>query len=165
MIQFFGNKLTSPYISSAISEDVPQLSSIHGQSFSRGWSKNELGKLLDSNGTLCLVLREEGKIDEPPMGFLLCRQAGGEAEIITIATEPKNRSRGIARYLMDAAIRNLQSDRVQSLFLEVDEANTNAIGLYRSLGFFQAGQRKGYYAPTGDGEEHSSNALVMQLDI
>ena len=165
MIQFFQTKLTSPYITGATSEDIPQLSTIHSQSFTRGWSKNELGKLIGSQGALCLVLRQEGKIDQPPMGFVLCRQASDEAEIITIATEPKNRKRGIGRFLMDAAIRNLQSDRVKSLFLEVDETNANAIGLYRSLGFVQAGERKGYYSGHSDDEQHPTNALVMRLDF
>lgn len=163
MIQFFQKKLTSPYIIAAISEDIPQLATIHGASFSRGWSKNELAQMLGANGTLCLVLRQEGQIERPPMGFVLCRQAGDEAEIITIATEPKHRKRGIARFLMDEAIRNLHSDRVKSLFLEVDETNASAIGLYRSLGFVQAGERKGYYA--SDAEEAPANALVMRLDF
>lgn len=165
MIQFFQKKPVAPYISKAISDDIPQLSSIHAQGFSRGWGKNELAQMLDAQGIMCLVLREVGNIDRPPMGFVLCRRAGDEAEIITISTEPKNRGRGVARSLMDEIIRNLQADRVKSLLLEVDETNVDALELYQSLGFYQAGERKGYYPASSGSEAASTNALVMRLDF
>ena len=48
------------------------------------------------------------------------------------------------------------------MFLEVDEGNAAAQGLYRKLGFRVVAERKGYYA-LGNGQK--STALVMRLDL
>ena len=50
----------------------------------------------------------------------------------------------------------------ETMFLEVDEGNNAALGLYRKLGFRKVAERKGYYA-AGDGQK--STALVMRLDL
>ena len=66
---------------------------------------------------------------------------------------------------MDAAIRGLQADRAQSLFLEVGEANQAAIALYGKLGFKTIGQREGYYPGRDHQGSKPSTALVMSLDL
>jgi len=168
-MSLFKRKLANPYVSEAQSGDIPHIATLHADAFPKGWSKNELQKMLSAVGTFCLILRAEGKINDLPIGFVICRDAGGEAEIISIATEGKHRHRGVATHLMEAAVRRLQSDRVPLLFLEVDEKNDHAIQLYRQLGFVQAGTRKGYYHDENNEETdqpaNTSNALVMRLEL
>ena len=95
-------------------------------------------------------------------GFVLIRVAADEAEVLTIAVGLGDRGRGYGRMLMEEALRRLYRDRVAACFLEVDRQNRAAVGLYRSLGFVVAGERKRYYSEpeTGDG-----TALVMRLQV
>ncbi len=79
-------------------------------------------------------------------GFILVREAAGEAEILTLAVAPRARRQGLGRTLVDAAIARLGS---ADLFLEVAADNIAAIALYQQNGFTQAGVRRGYYARPG----------------
>lgn len=152
-------------VEKAKASDVEALSQIHAQSFPKGWSDGDFETLLASKGYACLVARWKGRTDKPVAGFVLIRSTLDEAEVITLATRPEVRGRGIARQLMDEATRTLLGERVKRLFLEVDEANVPAVSLYRKLGFKQIGERQAYYAAKpGDGEKPST-ALVMQLEL
>lgn len=143
--------------------DLSRLADIHAQSFARPWNKADIAKLLAGKGVKALVARAEGRGSRGASAFVIVRCVADEAEIITIATDSQQRRNGAGRALMRAAIRDLQRERIARLFLEVDEKSTGALGLYRSLGFRQVGQRKGYYGASGG--EPASSALVMELDL
>ncbi|TIV89777.1 MAG: GNAT family N-acetyltransferase, partial [Mesorhizobium sp.] len=72
----------------------------------------------------------------------------GEGEILTVAVSRSHRRQGLGWQLMDAVLRELHAQRAEALFLEVDETNAPAIGLYRRLGFIQVGHRPNYYRST-----------------
>jgi len=144
-------------------EDLSALSLIHTESFSRGWSDGEFEALLAQDNYFCLVARKPGAPNKGPSGFVLFKAVAEEAEIITIATKASARKKGVAGRLMDEAIRQLEHDRINALFLEVDAENTAAIGLYQKLGFKQVGTREGYYSSQNNA--NPSPALVMQLDL
>ena len=133
----------SLYVSEAGEDDLPALAEIHEASFPHGWDADTLHRMI-GGGMFALVAKRQGGVD--PLGFVLVRAIGDEAEIITVATAPVARGRGVGRALMDEAIRRLQRDRVARLFLEVSERNAAALALYRALGFRQVGERKAYYA-------------------
>ena len=152
-------------VETAKDRDFPFLSDIHQDSFSSGWSDGELLKLAANDANICLVARVKGMGQKPPLAFIMLQKAAGEAEILTIATAPAERSAGIARKLVDEAVRRLQSDNIVSLFLEVDENNAAALSLYRKLGFHTVGQREGYYQGNASSGQKPSTALVMRLDL
>ena len=52
--------------------------------------------------------------------------------------------------------------KLEDIFLEVDEGNVAARGLYGKLGFSKVGERRAYYA-AADGTR--STALVMRRDL
>jgi ribosomal-protein-alanine N-acetyltransferase len=155
--------------------DIGAMADIHARSFSKPWHEDEIARLLSGKGVAAFVVRTHGSGEGPPCGFVIVREVAGEAEIITIATDPSKRRLGIGRALMNHAIRQMHGDRVARLFLEVSEDNQTALPLYRSLGFRQVGVRKGYYASgapkptsgsTGPGAPPSApSALVMELDL
>ena len=95
-------------------------------------------------------------------GFALIRIAADEAELLTIAVDPKWRGKGVGRALMDAAFADLMLSPARRMFLEVDEQNVPAIRLYKRLGFEAISTRKGYY-PRPDGS--AATALVMARDL
>ncbi|MGI9352824.1 MAG: ribosomal protein S18-alanine N-acetyltransferase [Rhizobiaceae bacterium] len=146
-------------------DDLAALSEIHTACFSRGWSDGEFEALLAQGNYFCLVARKPGKVGKPPSAFVLAKTVLDEAEIISVAVKPSARRKGIARQLMDAAIRQLNSDRVKFLFLEVDMTNEVAIHLYRKMGFREIGNREAYYTDDQQHRNNRSAALVMRLEL
>jgi ribosomal-protein-alanine N-acetyltransferase len=82
--------------------------------------------------------------------YTIASRAADEAEILHLGVAPEHRRQGIAKSLLDDLFVRLCSEGVRSVFLEVRRGNTAAIGLYRFLGFGEAGERKGYYQDTGE---------------
>ena len=93
--------------------------------------------------------------------LLPCPKRAAET-ILTVAVARPLRGSGLGWKLMDAVLRELHSARAEALFLEVDETNAPAIGLYRRLGFREVGKRPAYY---DHDEGRRSGALVMRRDL
>jgi ribosomal-protein-alanine N-acetyltransferase len=89
---------------------------------------------------------EEGAV----IGYVLASRAADESEVLQLGVAPEHRRHGIAEALLRELFVRLRAAGARSVFLEVRRGNKAAIGLYRSLGFAQAGERKGYYADTGE---------------
>ena len=161
------------HISETGGDDYPFLAKIHKQSFEVAWSEDELVETLRVKGTICFVANIHGKGKNGPKGFLIVRTLAGQSEVLTIAIDAEFRKQGIARALMEHAIRQLHGERIGQLFLEVSEGNTAALNLYQSLNFKQISKRKAYYnnQPVQGDEagpykgDLPSNALVMQLEL
>lgn len=85
-----------------------------------------------------------------PTGFAIGRAIAGEAELLTIATDPDARRQGTGRALLAGFEAEAQSRAATTAFLEVAADNTAALALYRAAGWRETGRRKGYYPrPTG----------------
>jgi [ribosomal protein S18]-alanine N-acetyltransferase len=134
---------------------------LHAEGFHRPWSDGEFRALLAQENVFGFAALVEGKPKAPPAGFILARLAAGEAEILTIAVAKSIRRHGIGARLMDETLRKLHGARAESLFLEVDSANTAAVKLYKRFGFRKVGERAAYY----QGPEGAAAALVMRLDL
>ena len=78
---------------------------------------------------------------EVPSGFVMVQNAGGEAEVLTLVVAPAFRRSGVARKLMQWAIKATHEGGAERLVLEVSEQNHAARALYFGLGFFEIGQR------------------------
>ena len=163
MIWKFWRKPTF-FIEPASEGDLQALADIHAAGFSETWDEDAIAGLAASRGMICLVARPDSAREEPA-AFVLVRNSGEEAEIITIAVAPQWRGCGAGRALMDHVVRHLQAERAQKLFLEVNEQNRAALALYRALGFRQVGTRKGYYKSNASKAAGASNALVMELSL
>ena len=142
-------------------DDCEALMSLHEEGFSRPWGSGEFESLLRQETVFGFAIVEENVPDGPPCGFVLARHAAGEAEILTIVVPRKLRARGLGHMLMDATLRHLHAERVESLFLEVDETNAPALALYQRLGFETVGCRPSYYENPG---LPRTSALVMRRD-
>jgi ribosomal-protein-alanine acetyltransferase len=78
-----------------------------------------------------------------------------EFEILSLATHPQHRRKGVARALLHAFCVKYRGD----VFLEVRESNHSAIAFYEAMGFERTGVRHAYYEDTGEG------AIVMKLQF
>ena len=152
----------SVHIDEAGVGDADILSEIHEQSFSRGWGPDEFATLVAQRNVICLAARRIGVLGaRRTVGFILVRHASDEAEILSVAVTPASRGKGIGRRLVEEAMRRLYRERINTLFLEVDEENDAAVSLYRALGFAEVGRRTGYYSQAGS----AATALVMRLQL
>ena len=133
-----------------------QLAALHAQCVTtpRPWTASEFAGLLESKGTFLLT---------NDAGFALARHIAGEAELLTLAIDPAHRRQGHASQLMDNLVKQLISQNVTELFLEVSEANTGARALYAHHGFEKAGRRRDYYAAP-DGSRIDGLVLRKELN-
>ena len=143
-------------------EDCTRAADLHGRSFSRAWSADEIETLISQTNVHGFVARQAPSGLGRFAGFLLLRSAADEAEVLTIAVSERFRSQGIGWRLMLAGIRQMRHEGVTKLFLEVDAKNLPAIALYRRLGCEKIAEREAYYKAS-DG--HRTTALVMRLDL
>ena len=82
--------------------------------------------------------------------FALGRVIAGEAELLTIATDPDLRRQGLARRIMAEFDQAACARGAENAFLEVAVTNAPAMALYASCGWHKTGLRKAYYhAPDG----------------
>ena len=152
-------------IRQAAAFDAALLATIHAACFGNcgpspqqpAWDEAAMAQFIASPTTLCL-LATVGTKEPQPIGFLITRAAGDEAELITIGVVRGSRNRGAGRTLLEHASDTLKASGVRTLFLEVDEANAPAIALYRTFGAEAVGRRHGYYENGGD-------AAVLRLDF
>jgi len=150
------------FIEPAGNDDFVVMAEIHEAGFPHAREADTPAGLAGQPGATTLVARAEGG-DGTPLGFVLVRSSGEEAEIITIATAPASRGRGVGEALMREAILRLRREGTPRLFLEVSELNAPALKLYRRLGFRQVGARRGYYASEAGPGRPAPSALVMEL--
>jgi|SRR5271165_2958602 len=138
--------------------DAPRLAQLHGASFHRGWGEGEFESMLGETNTLVHRLR----LGRKTIGFAVSRIGADEAEILSIAIDPRCRGQGLSRNLLLTHLGHLAGRGVRTIFLEVEENNRPALGLYKRAGFTVVGRRERYYQEPG-GEQ--LNALLMRRDL
>ncbi len=149
----------APAFADARPSDAAAIAAIHGASFQRGWSEDEIYRLLAEKNVVAhraTIGARGGKV----IGFILSRLAAGEAEILSVAVAPAWRGRKLARPLLDLHLRRLAGLGVRTVFLEVGEHNAPATRRYSRVGFSEVGKRQGYYQGEG-----GATALVLRRDL
>jgi len=136
---------------------LDRLAMLHAACFEPAWSRETLASLIASPGVFGVIAESAGG----SVGFILCRHAAGEAEILSLGVSDPYRRRGIAKGLLDTAMRQARSGGAQRLFLEVAEDNLAALALYLGQGFAAVGRRQGYYRRG----EASCAALVLTVGL
>lgn len=135
-----------------MSATAADLATTHAAAFARGevWSESVIAALLAAPG---VILAGDAR------AFALARVVAGEAEILTLATHPDHRRRGLAREVL-AELESRGADAgARVIFLEVDVGNAPARALYAAASYNRAGCRRGYYA-RADGP--ASDALILR---
>lgn len=144
------------------------LETLHAECFAVGWDAVSIAKMLampGATGTLA-VISTGAEREATPAGFLLGREAGGEAEIISTGVVPALRGRGIGGALVSEFTSRMRQRGVHVVFLEVAVDNEPALSLYKRIGFAPVGLRKSYYEPARDKSSAGpTDALVMRCNL
>jgi ribosomal-protein-alanine N-acetyltransferase len=85
------------------------------------------------------------------IGYIITCVEGNAAHVISIATDPQYRRRGVGKSLLCTALSLLAKEEVQEVFLEVRVTNEAALSLYRATGFEVVEVLKNYYSDGEDG--------------
>jgi ribosomal-protein-alanine N-acetyltransferase len=138
----------------AVAADAAAMAAVHADAFAEPWDEDTLaGFLTAAGGFGCIV--EDGA---GTAGFILCRRAATEAEVLTLAVRPACRRRGMGRALVSAALAAAAASGVERLLLEVAEDNGGARALYADSGFRPVGRRRRYYR---DATGRAVDALLL----
>ncbi len=138
----------------AVDGDEEVLAVLEAESFGdRSWGENSVRKSFAVLGVAILLA---GKDRTAPAGFVIWRDLGGEAEILSLGVLPVKQQQGVGRALVAGLAEAAKAAGAARIFLEVDAGNEAAIALYRRAGFTQSGRRQGYYRDGAD-------AVLMQL--
>ncbi|MBP1805323.1 GNAT family N-acetyltransferase [Rubellimicrobium aerolatum] len=119
----------------------------------RPWAAAEFASLLAQPGTLLLG-------DDRAM--ILGRVVLDEAEVLTVATDPAHRRRGLASALLARLESEAAARGATIAFLEVAEDNLPARALYEGRGYAPVGRRPDYY-PRKDAQAVAALVLSRPL--
>jgi ribosomal-protein-alanine N-acetyltransferase len=97
-----------------------------------------------------LLVDPDGKL----VAYLFCAWQYLNLHVLKVATLPEHRRGGLAKKLMAFAEEHARQTSGETLFLEVRDSNSPAIGLYEALDYDRSGTRFNYYQ---DGED----AVIM----
>jgi [ribosomal protein S18]-alanine N-acetyltransferase len=96
-----------------------------------------------------LVAKSNGSV----VGYIGSLLQGSDAEIVSIAVDPRHRRQGIGRALMMHTFAKLKGLGIQRVTLTVRPRNRPAIRLYSALGFRSVRRMSHYYADGSDAFE------------
>ncbi len=159
MFSFF-SRSPAPAVRPLDLSAAPDCARIHETAFAHAWNAEEFERLLGLPTTIAdglFYVRTEALV-----GFVLSQVTLDEAEILSIVVDPDYRHHGFGRLLLKTHLATLSEAHVASLFLEVEDGNIAAQGLYAHLGFHEIGKRQGYYRKP-DGSR--ATALILRRDL
>ncbi len=133
-----------------------QICKMENDIFTDAYSLNTINQLIHNNMYKHSLVMLEDKII---VAYIIATEVAGEAEIQRIAVHPSFRQRGYASSIMEHFIKNILSDGIDKILLEVRQSNKAAISLYQRFGFKKVGQRSGYYTDNGE------DAILYTLNI
>lgn len=134
--------------------DASEIAEMEALCFSTPWSRDAFLHELTQN-ELALYLVAVGKETGRLVGYAGIWRILDEGHITNVAVHPAYREKGIGRQLVKALLLQVEAEGALRQTLEVRASNDPAIGLYISLGFQEAGRRKGYY------EDNGEDAIIM----
>jgi ribosomal-protein-alanine N-acetyltransferase len=141
--------------------DVPTIGELEVLCFPAPWSpetyRNELLHNRFGNYWVLRPLPANGAGHPPILAYGGYWLMGDEVHIVTLATHPAYRRRGLSERLLLQMIEQCRSAGARLVTLEVRVSNRAAQQLYAKLGFVEVGRRRAYYQDNGE------DALLMTL--
>jgi [ribosomal protein S18]-alanine N-acetyltransferase len=144
--------------------DIPSILEIEYDSQPEPWTERAFLEEINRAHSSLLVARLpagdfEGAPSPEVAGYICFWSVADEIQILNIAVRKTFRRRGIARKLIELAIRTGLEKQAGFVTLELRKSNSAAFKLYESFGFRVRGERPHYY------EVQKESAILMELDI
>lgn len=145
----------SPLSFRAMNEsDLDRVDLIERQASPHPW---KIAHFVDSlkSGYQCIVVENDDRI----IGYAVLMLVVDEAHLLILTVAREYQGQGVGQKIMDYLTDLAVSKQCSTLLLEVRETNRVAFSLYLNSGFCEVGQRRNYYADTGE------DAVIMALDL
>jgi ribosomal-protein-alanine N-acetyltransferase len=127
--------------------DLERILEIERASFGAdAWERELFLNYLSRHPDLFLVARRARRI----AGYSITCAGSKEAELGSIAVDPRDRRQGVARALLDETLVQLRSRRIKTLRLMVATSNEPAALFYEKYGFQRTRRVKRYYGAGRD---------------
>ena len=147
-------------VSSADPTDIPEITSLAATSLPQPWPARVFEAEIRLAEARLWVAKEEAR----SIGFLAARRIADEVHVLSVAVDPEQRRRGVARSLLDAVLQDETASGARTALLEVRASNVAACAFYASAGFVAVGRRSRYYANGEDALLMTKDALLMTKD-
>jgi ribosomal-protein-alanine N-acetyltransferase len=135
----------------AHSGDADGIYFVEAHCFAVPWSYDSIQQDVCANpDALYVTALERGHV----IGFTGMHVVCDEGHIMNMAVLEEYRGQGVGRRLMEEVL-SAAPEKVRSYTLEVRRSNEAAIRLYRRMGFYAVGVRRGYYT------QPPEDALIM----
>ncbi len=139
------------------------LAALHAACFREGWPAASFAALLATPGAFALLASRQVSSSSPvPVGFIACRAAAAECEVLSLGVAAQARGQRIGQRLLEAAEAAARLRGARMMFLEVAADNLSARALYARLPYIEVGKRSRYYTREG---LNSVDALVLRHDL
>ncbi len=122
-------------------EDCQQAAHLHQAAFFKGWEEKDCQEFLENPLIYGLKTEENHELS----GFILWREVGDEAEILTLVVAASYQRKGRGSLLLTALTEILMQKKIRNLFLEVAEDNEGAQAFYAKHTFHLLNTRPHYY--------------------
>ena len=151
-------------VSSPAKSDIPSILEIECDSQPEPWTEKAFVEEINrANSSLLVARLPVGDFGGAPSaevaGYICFWLVAGEIQILNIAVRKILRRRGIARKLIEFAVRTGLEQHAGLVTLEVRKSNLSARKLYESFGFRVTGERPDYYGV------QKESAVLMELVI
>jgi len=141
-------------------EDLETVKSIDKLAFPNPWPENSFQYELEKNTNARLWVAELEDGDKfTIIAFAVIWLILDEAHIGTYAIHPEYQQRGFGKQFLAFIGKQLISENITKIFLEVRQSNHSAIHLYQKFGFTIDSERKNYYRDNGE------TAILMSAPI
>jgi [ribosomal protein S18]-alanine N-acetyltransferase len=123
-------------------DDLDRILDIEQTSFAEdAWEAKLFQRYFRQCGELFLVAKVGRRIG----GYAITCAQSRNAELVSIAVDPRDRGRGVARLLLDYTAAQLRLKQTRAWWLMVEIGNESAIRFYEKYGFKLTKRVKGYY--------------------
>jgi ribosomal-protein-alanine N-acetyltransferase len=122
-------------------KNCAQAACLHQSAFYKGWTEKDFQDFLQEPLVFGLKIQKDNTL----CGYILWREVGHEAEILTLVIAPPFQRMGLGTHLFSALFNQLKAKEIEKLFLEVAEDNQSAQSFYKKQGFTFLSTRPNYY--------------------
>ena len=131
---------------SVTNKDHEEIMEIHNLSFDNKWNIQSMETMCEIENYSFIIIKTNNEI----LRYIILYDTLDSFDLFEIAVKNDHRNQGLGTKLLKALFVKTDKD----IFLEVNEINVKALGLYEENGFVRISLRKNYY-------KDNKNAIIM----